>query len=295
MVLKTFYLVGRPGSSTRQLELGDFKALDDLRPGIAAVYNILCSADICFHNGSTPLEKVDDLLDCEAVGITIAGHPVREPQQPVGILGFGNHFEIYPDHLGNHQRLFNRYGAVIRTDNMGRVTFLTNDPDITALAFREGEYFTKNPSAPDHPLFGIRDQTALFLCDTDSPAWQEAHKFIPPSMTPRAVRHYTPLLQRSVEKVFKVLDTFDETGEAFNVYQITSKLASQVICQLVLGVDLHHFDAVDSPTHRIIVLLQRYLTLNRRVQTKGAWYSYLPFGMFTNLYGSDSAHALPFC
>ncbi|BDD59930.1 hypothetical protein MAP00_005099 [Monascus purpureus] len=163
------------------------------------------------------------------------------------------------------------------TDNLGRVTYLTNDPDITALAFRDGEYFTKAPSAPSHPLFGIRDETALF-CDTDSPAWQEAHRFIPPSMTPRAVRHYTPLLQRSVEKAFLVLDTFDENGEALNVYHLTAKLASQVICQLVLGVDLHHFDAVDSPMHRIIVLLQQYLTLNRRVQTKGAWYSYLPFG-----------------
>jgi cytochrome P450 len=161
------------------------------------------------------------------------------------------------------------------------VTYLTNNPDITDLAFRDGVYFTKAPSAPNHPLFGIRDQTALFLCDTNSPAWQEAHKFIPPSMTPGAVRHYTPLLQRSVEKVFMVLDTFDENGEAINVYHLAAKLASQVICQLVLGVDLHHFDVVDSPMHRIIVLLQRYLTLNRRVQTKGAWYSYLPFGMST--------------
>ncbi|BCS27912.1 cytochrome P450 [Aspergillus puulaauensis] len=94
-------------------------------------------------------------------------------------------------------------------------------------------------------------------------------------MTPRAVRHYTPLLQRSVDKVFRVLDIFDEKKEAFNVYHLTAKLASQAICQLVLGVDLHHFDEVDSPMHPIIVLLQRYLTLNRRVQTKGAWYSYL--------------------
>ncbi|KAF4218840.1 hypothetical protein CNMCM6805_004623 [Aspergillus fumigatiaffinis] len=274
MVLRTFYLVGRPESSTRQLEIGEPAALEDLRPGIAAVYNILCPANICFHNGNTALgniENIEELLACEAVGITVAGHPVREPQQPVGIPGFGNQFEIYPDHVGNHQRLFNKYGPVIRTDNLGRVTYLTNDPDITALAFRDGEYFTKAPSAPNHPLFGIRDQTALLLCDTDSPAWQEAHKFIPPSMTPRAVRHYAPLLQRSVEKAFMVLDTFDENGEALNVYHLAAKLASQVICQLVLCVDLHHFDAVDSPMHRIIVLLQRYLTLNRRVQTKGAW------------------------
>jgi hypothetical protein len=122
MVLRTFYLVGGLESSTRQLEIGEPAALEDLRPGIAAAYNILCPADICFHNGNTALrniENIEELLACEAVGITVAGHSVREPQQPVGIPGFGNHFEIYPDHVGNHQRLFNKYGAVIRTDNLG--------------------------------------------------------------------------------------------------------------------------------------------------------------------------------
>ncbi|KAI9367731.1 cytochrome P450 [Aspergillus egyptiacus] len=263
MTVQTFSLLGREASTTRQLDVSESMTLDELRRGVAGVYNILSPESIYFHREDSVLDSAGEVLKGKPVGISVNHHPVRDPQQPHGIPAFGNHFEVYPDHLGNHQRLFHKYGGVIRTDNMGRVTYLTNDPDITALAFRDNEFFTKAPSATDHPLFGIRDQTALFLCDTDSPAWKEAHKFIPPSMTPRAVRHYTPLLQRSVDKVFRVLDIYDEKGEAFN---------------LVLGVDLHHFDAVDSPMHRIIVLLQRYLILNRRVQTKGAWYSYLPFG-----------------
>jgi hypothetical protein len=280
MTVQTFYLVGEKERSTRELDVGDPKTVDALRRGLAGVFNILSAEGIDFHDGNGPIGTIESILRSESVGITVNGHPVRNPQQPQGIPVFGNHFEIYPDHLGNHERLFNKYGSVIRTNNMGRVTYLTNDPDIAALAFRDNDYFTKAPSSASHPLFGIRDQTALFLCDTESPAWKEAHKFIPPSMTPRAVRHYTPLLQRSVDTVFNVLDIFDNNGQAFNVYHLTAKLASQVICQLVLGVDLHHFDAVDSPVHPIIVLLQRYLTLNRRVQTKGAWYSYLPFGAF---------------
>ncbi|KAL2802345.1 cytochrome P450 [Aspergillus granulosus] len=278
MTVQTFYLVGEREHSTRELDVGDPKTVDALRRGLAGVFNILSAERIQFHDSYGPIRTIEGILRSESVGITVDGHPVRNPQLPQGIPLFGNHFEIYPDHLGNHERLFNKYGSVIRTNNMGRVTYLTNDPDIAALAFRDNEYFTKAPSSASHPLFGIRDQTALFLCDTESPAWKEAHKFIPPSMTPRAVRHYTPLLQRSVDTVFNVLDIFDNDGQAFNVYHLTAKLASQVICQLVLGVDLHHFDAVDSPVHPIIVLLQRYLTLNRRVQTKGAWYSYLPFG-----------------
>ncbi|KAL4762211.1 cytochrome P450 [Aspergillus foveolatus] len=278
MTVQTFYLIGERERSTRELDVGDPKTVDALRRGLAEVFNILNAEGIDFHDCHGPISTIENILRSESVGITINGRPVRSPQQPQGIPIFGNHFEIYPDHLGNHERLFNKYGSVIRTNNMGRVTYLTNDPDIAALAFRDNDYFTKAPSSANHPLFGIRDQTALFLCDTESPAWKEAHKFIPPSMTPRAVRHYTPLLQQSVDTVFNVLDIFDNNEQAFNVYHLTAKLASQVICQLVLGVDLHHFDAVDSPVHPIIVLLQRYLTLNRRVQTKGAWYSYLPFG-----------------
>ncbi|KAL3429037.1 cytochrome P450 [Aspergillus tetrazonus] len=278
MTVQTFYLIGERERSTRELDVGDPKTVDALRRGLAEVFNILNAEGIDFHDCHGPISTIENILRSESVGITVNGHPVRYPQQPQGIPIFGNHFEIYPDHLGNHERLFNKYGSVIRTNNMGRVTYLTNDPDIAALAFRDNDYFTKAPSSASHPLYGIRDQTALFLCDTESSAWKEAHKFIPPSMTPRAVRHYTPLLQQSVDTVFNVLDIFDNNGQAFNVYHLTAKLASQVICQLVLGVDLHHFDAVDSPVHPIIVLLQRYLTLNRRVQTKGAWYSYLPFG-----------------
>lgn len=230
------------------------------------------------HHRDAELQSVEDVFRSDPIGITVDGHRIREPQAPEGLPFFGNHFELYPDHVGNHERLFAKYGSVIKTNNMGRITYLTNDPEIAAVVLKEGDYFTKAPSDPSHPIYGIRDETALFLCDTDHPAWKEAHKFIPPSMSPKAVRHYTPLLQKAVEKSFNVLDEVDTRGEAFNVYRFTAKLASQIICQLVLGIDLHHFDAPEAPLHRVIVLLNQYLTLNRRVQTKGAWYSYIPFG-----------------
>lgn len=161
---------------------------------------------------------------------------------------------------------------------MGRITYLANTPEIAQVVLKEGEYFTKAPSVPDHPLYGIRDEAALFVCDTDHAAWKDSHKFIPPSMTPRAVKHYTPVIQKSVDASFNVLDQIDARGEAFNVHQFTAKLTSQVICQLVLGVDLHHFESIDTLLHKLIQLIQQYLTLNRRVQSKGTWYQYLPFG-----------------
>lgn len=278
MVVKKFYLIGQGQSSARHFDIGTPKSLEELRAAITSQYNILSPKKLSLYCQDTELQSVEDVLDSDPIGITVDGRSVREPQAPQGLPILGNHLELYPDHVGNHQRLFTRYGCVIKTNNMGRITYLTNNPEIASVVLKDGEYFTKAPSSPNHPLYGIRDETALFLCDTDAPAWKEAHKFVPPSMSPKAVRHYTPLLQKSVDSSFNVLDQIDARGEAFNVYRFTAKLASEVICQLVLGVTLHHFDSVDAPLHRIMVLLQRYLTLNRRVQTKGAWYSYLPFG-----------------
>ncbi|ERF73413.1 hypothetical protein EPUS_08556 [Endocarpon pusillum Z07020] len=69
---------------------------------------------------------------------------------------------------------------------MGTTTYHTNDPEISRHVLREGDMFTKITSEPAHPLFYMSDQSALFTCDTDSPAFSVSHKFVPPAMSPRA-------------------------------------------------------------------------------------------------------------
>lgn len=67
--------------------------------------------------------------------------------------------------------------------------FHTNDPDIAAIAFAESDFFTKQIN-PAHPLHGIKNVSAgIFLGDTDTPEWRVAHKFLPPALGPKAVRH----------------------------------------------------------------------------------------------------------
>ena len=104
----------------------------------------------------------------------------------------GNHYEIYPDPLGNYDRLFTRYGPMIKTVNMGTTIYHTNDPEISRHVLREGDLFTKTTSDPSHPLFYMNDQTALFTCDSASPAFALSHKFVPPAMSPRAMAHHAP-------------------------------------------------------------------------------------------------------
>lgn len=118
----------------------------------------------------------------------------------------------------------------------------------------------------------------MFLGDTDTPEWRVAHKFLPPALGPKAVRHYAPTMQKSVEDACTVFDQLDEQGEAWNVYQYMLKLGSQAVGKLTLGIDFEHFSAVDAPTHEMVHLIAEILSLNKKVTSKGDWYGSLPFG-----------------
>ena len=77
---------------------------------------------------------------------------------------------------------------------MGRTTYLTNDPQIAQIAFSETEFFSKE-IVPNHPLYPLKNQQAgVFLSDSTSPSWKVVHKFLPPALGPKAVRHYAPIM-----------------------------------------------------------------------------------------------------
>lgn len=214
----------------------------------------------------------------DPIAITIDGKPVREVPGPTGIPYFGNYLEIYPDHLGNHQRLFEKYGPLIVTNNMGSKIYQTNDPKLSQIFFSEDHYFTKH-IIPGHPLHPIKSKEAgVFLGDTDTEEWRQTHKFLPPALGPKAVRHYAPTMQQSVEDAFKVFDELDQEGEAFNVYQYMLKLGSQAVGKLILGMDFEHFTSVDAPLHEMVLQIAHTLELNKKVASMGAWYAKMPFG-----------------
>ena len=197
---------------------------------------------------------------------------------PQGLPYIGNFFEVFPDHLGNHQRLFEKYGPLFKTTNMGGTVYHSNDPDIAAIAFAESDFFTKKINEA-HPLFGIKTPEAgVFLGDTDTPEWRITHKFLPPALGPKAVRHYAPTMQKTIEDAFKVFDELNETGQSWNVYIYMLKLGSQAVAKLTLGLDLQHFSHVDAPVHEMVRLIAETLHLNKKVTSYGSWYANLPFG-----------------
>ncbi|KAL9620416.1 MAG: hypothetical protein Q9160_005001, partial [Pyrenula sp. 1 TL-2023] len=182
--------------------------------------------------------------------------------------------------MGNHARLFQKYGSLIKYETMGKQNYLTNDPAIATVAFQESAFFSKLIT-PEHPLAGIKDNRALFIGDTETESWRQAHKFIPPSMSPKAVRHYTPLMEATVKESFRVFDKLDEQDEAWNVYQYMLKLASQTVFEFALGYNAHHFDSPDSPLNELVVLIAQSLSLNKKVASRGSWYAALGAVPFT--------------
>ncbi|KAF1352400.1 putative cytochrome P450 monooxygenase [Delphinella strobiligena] len=280
MTAKNFYLLGEDVSQALPIEIDAKQDLESLKNLVASHFAIVEPSGINFCiDGGDALTELSDILECqEPIAITIDGHAVREVPGPKGYPYVGNYYEVYPDHLGNHQRLFDQYGKIFKTVNMGSIVYETNDPEIAEIAFQESDFFTKKIT-PSHPLWGIKDQQAgIFLGDTEDENWKVAHKFLPPAFGPKAVRHYAPTMQMTVEKAFKVFDDLEVRGEAFNVYQYMLKLGSQAVGKLVLGMDFHHFDSTEQPIHKMVVLISEWLELNKQVSSKGSWYATLPFG-----------------
>ncbi|KAH6993531.1 cytochrome P450 [Fusarium venenatum] len=260
-------------------EIDGCNDFEELQSIVASHFAIVKPNSVGFVYDNRKLNVVSEVLEVdEPIAICINGNAVRDVPGPSGIPYFGNYLEIYPDHLGNHQRLFEKYGPLFTTSSMGNRLYQTNSAELSNIFLSEDHYFTKD-IIPGHPLHPIKNQEAgVFLADTNTEQWRLAHKFLPPALGPKAVRHYAPTMQRTVESSFKVFDDLDHKGEAWNVYQYMLKLGSQAVGKLVLGMDFAHFEQVDSPLHEMVLKIAENLELNKRVSSMGAWYAQMPFG-----------------
>ncbi|KAJ6188985.1 Cytochrome P450 [Penicillium mononematosum] len=279
-----FYLIGDEVSTAQSITLDSKWKIEDVKRAVGAAFHVAAPLGLTFHLGENEQELLSagEILSASSsrttpIGLRIDGQAVQSPQGPEGLPLVGSFYEIFPDHLGNHYRLFRKYGHVIKTTNMGKTTYLTDSPEVAAVALTESVYMTKKINE-NHPLWGVKDNTAIFIGDTETENWRLAHKFLPPAMGPKAVRHYTPLMQECVRGSFTVFDELDARGESWNAYQYMVKLASQTIGKFSLGTDFEHFTDVDAPLHPIVTNIASLLSLNKKITARGEWYRHLPFG-----------------
>ncbi|KAF4164747.1 hypothetical protein CNMCM6936_008800 [Aspergillus lentulus] len=258
MPSQQFYLLGESISSARTISLDDIHDLEGLRNLIASHFAIVEPSGIEFSGQDISLTDLNEITSSTTpVAITIDGHAVRDAPSPNGLPFFGNFFQ---------------------TSTLGRTVYQTNDPGLSAIVFNESDFFTKKINEA-HPLYSLKTPSAgVFLGDTDTPEWRVAHKFLPPALGPKAVRHYAPTMQKTVEDACTIFDQLDAQGEAWNVYQYMLKLGSQAVGKLTLGLDFEHFSSADAPIHEMVHLIAEVLSLNKKVTSKGDWYASLPFG-----------------
>jgi cytochrome P450 len=135
---------------------------------------------------------------------------------PKGAPWIGNYFSIFPDHLGNNERMFQRYGPIFQSTTMGRKVMQTNDPVLALIALQESDFFSKKTSNENHPLYPLRDNVSgVFLSDTDDPSWKIVHKFMPPCLGPKAVRHYAPLMNNTINEAIPVFDKLESDDQSW--------------------------------------------------------------------------------
>ncbi|PGH17654.1 hypothetical protein AJ79_01016 [Helicocarpus griseus UAMH5409] len=276
-----FYVGHSAAERCQKVDLSSFETVQNLKSSLGRLFSFADSDSICFHSneggGLFSLEAIKSSASPVELRVS-QDASIRPPPGPRPLPFVGNHYEIYPDALGNYDRLFARYGPMIKTVNMGTTIYHTNDPDISRHVLREGDFFTKTTSDSSHPLFYMNEQTALFTCDSASPAFPLSHKFVPPALSPRAMAHHAPLVQSAARSIFPVLDELSERELAFNVYQYMFKMGGQVIWRVVVGQDLEHFKALNTPPTLAIRLFGEYLKLMKKTSLRPKWYGQLPFG-----------------
>lgn len=79
-------------------------------------------------------------------------------------------------------------------------------------------------------------------------------------------------------EAFPVFDELETSNEAWNVYQFMLKLSSGAIGKIMLGQDFGHFASVDAPIHKMPLAMAETLSINKKIASRGEWYSHLPFG-----------------
>ncbi|KAK9261039.1 cytochrome P450 [Lipomyces tetrasporus] len=249
------------------IDLSTVQDISILQRGIGQNYGVVQPEGLSFHSGNTPLLALSEIqASVGIITIKVDGHALRDVPGPPGLPLIGNYLEVFPDHLGNNQRLFDRLGPLFQTNSLGKIVCQTNDPELAQICFAESQFFSKE-IVPDHPLYPIKNQKAgVFLGDTSNPAWKVVHKFLPPALGPKAVHHYASQMNSCCEEAFSVFDELEKRNKAWNAYQYMLKLSSGTVGKIMLGKDLQHFTSVDAPLSRI------------KISSRGEWYSYLPFG-----------------
>ncbi|KAJ7798825.1 cytochrome P450 [Mycena leptocephala] len=206
---------------------------------------------------------------------------VRPVPGPTGGIPFiGGYSELYPDFMGNYQRLLTKYGHIVHVSYLGKSIYFTDDPDCAGIVLSEGEFFKKEASrrghiGENHPLFPLKMTipNGLFTADSSDPAWSTSHKFMMTAMGAKSMRNYVRTMDHTANRLVSCFNELLAKGKSFNAFPWGLRAAGQTIGEVAVGVDFKMLDRYALFSERKGFVLVRTpetprLTLHCRVQWK---------------------------
>ncbi|KAJ7472797.1 cytochrome P450 [Mycena latifolia] len=283
-----FHLHGKAPESdgvSVDVQIGD--TIDHLRKTVGGKLSVALPTTISFHKSTdadaaaSDLEKLDTIESIVAetrVAILISGKKVRPVPGPTGGIPFiGGYSEIYPDFMGNYDRLLRKYGHIVHVSYLGKSIYLTDDPDCAGVVLSEGEFYSKQIN-DNHPLFPLQTTlpNGLFTTDTSNPAWSTGHKFMMTAMGATAMRNYVRTMDLTAKHLVQCFDALLEQGKGFNAFPWALRASAQTIGEVAVGIDFKMLDNTESSIAQIFLAIGRNLELAQALARKGRIYRALP-------------------
>ncbi|KAJ7442447.1 cytochrome P450, partial [Mycena latifolia] len=271
------------------VQIGD--TIDHLRKTVGGKLSVALPTTISFHKSTdadaaaSDLEKLDTIESIVAetrVAILISGTKVRPVPGPTGGIPFiGGYSEIYPDFMGNYERLLCKYGHIVHVSYLGKSIYLTDDPDCAGVVLSEGEFYRKQVN-DNHPLFPLKMTlpNGMFTTDSSNPAWSTGHKFMMTAMGATAMRNYAIYQGRfflmTAKRLVQCFDAFLEQGKSFDAFSWALRASAQTIGEVAVGTDFKMLDNTESSIAQIFLAIGRNLELAQALARKGRIYRALP-------------------
>ena len=294
--MPTFRLLAVEGCSvseafrTANVSIKQDSTFEQLLKDVAAALKVIQWKTVSLHalvqdagrqEAGTTLSSIEDVQQQQGeIAVLVSGKKIHNVPGPTGGLPFLNGYsEIYPDFIGNQQRLLDKYGHMVRVEYMKKKVYYVDDPDCAQAVLSEGEYYSKFLNT-DHPLFALQEglPNGLFTANTSNPSWATSHKFVQTALGAKAMRNYGSVMDSSAKKLVRIFSHFANNHTHFEVFPWTLRAAGSTICEVTLGEgqDLGMLDSPDAPLADVLIQIGQALHASQSLYAKGKFYRLLP-------------------
>ncbi|KAJ7037772.1 cytochrome P450 [Mycena alexandri] len=283
-----FYFHGKsPAVDGVTIDVHELQTMEQLRQLVSTKLSVALPSTVTFNKQAdveipasvlTVLDRIDAIMIEREVAILVSGRKVRPVPGPTGGIPFiGGYSEIYPDFMGNYQRLLSKYGHIVHVSFLGKSVYLTDDPDCAGVVLSEGEFYSKQ-IGENHPLFPFKMTlpNGLFTSDTSNPAWPTSHKFMMTAMGAKAMRNYVRSMDHTAGHLVQRFNELLEGDQSFNAFPWALRTAAQTIGEVAVGIDFKMLDSTESSIADIFNLITRNLEAAQGLFRKGRIYRAFP-------------------